>query len=124
MYEKQTWTNGDVITADKLNHMEYGISRLVSVPWAGDELTGKMVLGMTWQELYDAVEDDAYIFIKIFDEYDGVSAYSLYPLVAIGHNEDDDKWYFADFMGFQSFTCASADDYPSFEEDGGGLPLA
>lgn len=25
-YEKQTWANGDVITADKLNHMEDGIA--------------------------------------------------------------------------------------------------
>ena len=25
-YEKQTWQNGDIITADKLNHMEDGIS--------------------------------------------------------------------------------------------------
>ncbi len=25
-YEKQTWANGDVITAAKLNHMEDGIS--------------------------------------------------------------------------------------------------
>lgn len=25
-YEKQTWTNGDVITAEKLNHMEDGIA--------------------------------------------------------------------------------------------------
>ena len=24
-YEKQTWANGDVITAEKLNHMEDGI---------------------------------------------------------------------------------------------------
>jgi len=26
MYEKQTWKNGDIITEDKLNHMEEGIS--------------------------------------------------------------------------------------------------
>ena len=25
-YEKQTWTTGDVITADKMNHMEDGIA--------------------------------------------------------------------------------------------------
>lgn len=25
-YAKQTWNNGDVITADKLNHMEDGIA--------------------------------------------------------------------------------------------------
>ena len=25
-YEKQTWTTGEVITADKLNHMEDGIA--------------------------------------------------------------------------------------------------
>ena len=27
-YEKQTWVNGDIITAEKLNHMEDGISGL------------------------------------------------------------------------------------------------
>jgi hypothetical protein len=26
MYEKQTWVTGDVVTADRLNHMEDGIS--------------------------------------------------------------------------------------------------
>lgn len=26
MYEKQTWNTGDVITEEKLNHMEDGIS--------------------------------------------------------------------------------------------------
>lgn len=29
-YERQTWSNGDLITADKLNHMEEGIAESVA----------------------------------------------------------------------------------------------
>lgn len=29
-YSKQTWANGDVITADKLNHMEEGVAEAVN----------------------------------------------------------------------------------------------
>lgn len=30
-YEKQTWANGDVIMADKLNHIEDGIDSIVLI---------------------------------------------------------------------------------------------
>ena len=36
-YEKQTWKTGDVITAEKLNHIEEGIA-LAKVPSADDDV--------------------------------------------------------------------------------------
>ena len=30
-YEKQTWNSGDIITADKLNHIEDGISNMLPI---------------------------------------------------------------------------------------------
>ena len=58
-YTKQTWETGDVITAEKLNHMEDGIG---GTSGAGGILiihvtydnTGTF-LDKTWQEIFDAM---------------------------------------------------------------------
>lgn len=34
-YEKQTWTNGDLMTASKLNHIEDGLAALSAAPSGG-----------------------------------------------------------------------------------------
>lgn len=44
-YEKQTWANGDVITAEKLNHMEDGIEDAYELPAVTETDNGK-VLGV------------------------------------------------------------------------------
>ena len=57
-YEKTTWETNDVITAEKLNHMEDGIAEggggsgvlAVTVD------TTDMALNKTWQEIRDASE--------------------------------------------------------------------
>ena len=57
-YEKQTWANGDVITATGLNHMEDGIAGagggifLIGTTW--DSPSDKYVTDKTWQEIYNA----------------------------------------------------------------------
>ena len=57
-YIKQTWETGDIVTAEKLNHMEDGIaSGGVSVLLVGeiyDEQTQAYRLDKTWQEIHDA----------------------------------------------------------------------
>ena len=52
-YEKQTWSNGDVITQEKLNHMENGIANksVLTVYSSRDQTTGKRVLSHTFAEI-------------------------------------------------------------------------
>lgn len=73
MYEKQTWVTGEVITKEKLNHMEDGIadsgggSFLVSV----DAETG--ALNKTWKEIHDAFASGKYVPVI---SVDGETTYS------------------------------------------------
>lgn len=57
-YTKQTWTTGEVITEEKLNHMEEGIED------AGGGSSGGLVritIGTsTWEELLSQFEDQLY----------------------------------------------------------------
>lgn len=54
-YTKQTWSNGDVITEAKLNHMEDGIASgantLLVTPADSND---SWVFDKTWQEIHDA----------------------------------------------------------------------
>ena len=57
-YEKQTWANGDVITANKLNHIKDGIGNIngiLSVKQSLNSETNKMTLNKTWQEIHNAL---------------------------------------------------------------------
>ena len=58
-YEKQTWTCGDTITADKMNHMEEGIANAGSSALEVS-VGSNNTLDKTWQEIYDAMPN-AYI---------------------------------------------------------------
>lgn len=84
-YQKQTWRCGEVVTADKLNHMEDGIANCgggstLRVNIANiDPTEGKITYDKTWQEVHDALEsgmDVTYqhphsypsgIYLRIFD---------------------------------------------------------
>lgn len=52
-YEKQTWSDGDIITEEKLNHMENGIANefALMVHSNFDQTTGKKVLSHTFAEI-------------------------------------------------------------------------
>ena len=56
-YEKQTWTTGDVITANKLNHIEDGIAEenfdLVLTELAGEVDSTYTLKGLSFDELYE-----------------------------------------------------------------------
>ena len=51
-YTKNTWADGDVVTSEKLNHMEDGIANAGGVMVINDTDNG---LDKTWQEIYDAM---------------------------------------------------------------------
>ena len=52
-YEKQTWSNGDIITQEKLNHMENGIANdsVLMVYSTIDQTTNNRVLSHTFAEI-------------------------------------------------------------------------
>lgn len=62
-YEKQTWTTGDVITQEKLNHMEDGIAS------TGNELLIRFVNGSTpsfshsFSEMKEAYESGVFLVL-------------------------------------------------------------
>ena len=53
-YEVQEWHPGDIITAEKLNHIEEGI---VNSEFLDIEIVGTEVQA-TWQEIYDAMNNN------------------------------------------------------------------
>ena len=66
-YEKQTWANGDVITAEKLNHMEDGIAQggtsgIVIVDLSGPSISSDDLNKIT--NAYSSKE----IVLGVFDE--------------------------------------------------------
>ena len=68
-YEKQTWQCGEVVTADKLNHMEDGIEQ-ASQGGGGDASTVTM-------HTIDAGTSDEYTYIS---EEDANKVFNRYPL--------------------------------------------
>jgi len=70
-YTEQTWANGDIITAEKLNHMEDGIAGaggVFSVPTTFDEQTATVTCTKTWKEIYDAMVSGKICILHSYSE--------------------------------------------------------
>ena len=92
-YAKQTWTNGDVITEEKLNHMEDGIgvgdNVIVSITYDAEQ--GINLLNRTWREIKDYLLQGKTVYADISEE-DEVSFY-FYREIVVGalkmENQED-----------------------------------
>lgn len=105
-YDKQTWQRGDVITANKLNHMEDGIADVGGVLVVQGTVDGPTVtLDHTWQEIYDA----GLVALK-FEPIPDAQAYGWLTIIDITDGE-----YECTFSGGNQleFHTDSADGYPS-----------
>ena len=73
-YEKQNWNNGDVITAEKLNHIEDGIAEGGSgggnfvVNFTYDMQTDDITADKTYQEIYTAALSSPVIGYMDYDD--------------------------------------------------------
>lgn len=70
-YTEQTWASGDIITAEKLNHMEDGIAGaggVFSVPTTFDEASGTVTCTKTWKEIYDAMVSGKICILHSYSE--------------------------------------------------------
>ena len=62
-YEKQTWTCGDTITADKLNHIEEGIDSnspmIIEGEW--NDTTNCLTVNCSYNDVLQAINDEKQI---------------------------------------------------------------
>lgn len=77
-YEKHTWSTGETITADKLNHMEDGIAN------SGGSLVVHVddndTLDKTWQEIYDALSAGTYVVCLFSGITGGIAQKPIYDV--------------------------------------------
>ena len=106
-YTKNTWVTGDIVTSEKLNHMEDGIA---NASWlvAHDN---DNVLDKTWQEIADA-----FPFVLILDSGRGLSSFVTY----VEGSETDP--YTVIVIGFRvgeitytAYTAETSNGYPSIK---------
>lgn len=68
-YTKTTWQTGDVVTSEKLNKIENGITNSEQILWVPvhiDESTGAPHMDMTSSEVLDAVQNGKLPLMKIW----------------------------------------------------------
>lgn len=117
MYEKQTWTTGEVITQEKLNHMEEGIASGGTLVVHETVENNIHTLDKTWKEIKDAVMAGAIVVVPIFfeEEVEGVTVirYECYFVTIVGCDPRAEAPYFVTGNGFEYF-ANNENDYPLF----------
>ena len=121
-YDKQNWQTGDVITANKLNHIEDGIANgggvvVVHVTEENDTFT----LDKTWNELQELLASGA--LVATVSEDTGFTTMQF-----LTQTYSDNGTYAVAFIGgaikpdwtgetaVAVYSCESADGYPYFED--------
>lgn len=108
-YDKNTWQTGDVITANKLNHIEDGIAGAGGggiLILSADE---NGVIDHTWQQIHDA--DFAVLrYERTVDGY--VTMFN--DVVVKTYYGVANEYYIAEGPEEVIFGCASADGYPTY----------
>lgn len=79
-YQKQSWQSQEVITANKLNHMEEGIKasqqKILVIPFIteGDYY----IYNKPWKEIYEVLNNGGYCFVA--NSTQGVQGINITPL--------------------------------------------
>jgi hypothetical protein len=119
MYEKQTWNTGDVITEEKLNHMEDGIAScgMFVVGSIYDENTQTTTLDKTYKEIVDAFNAGRNVVLKTLVG----DRTNIDPLVSYGsynNNMLGVGFYALGNKIVVTFSADSENSYPSYEDNG------
>jgi hypothetical protein len=118
-YDKQNWQTGDVITANKLNHIEDGIANggggdVFVVHSVYDEQTDTTTLDKTWQEIHDAtlsvIITDNPMMGKVYEYISSVGS-------MMGSYSVNSAFLSGDGVRTSIYACNSADGYPVLQSD-------
>lgn len=116
-YTKNTWETGDIVSSQKLNHMEDGIANSENVFIVGGvtlggeyELTG--TLDKTWQQISDAIRSKVCMIIaENGDNAECVFIESVFDNPE--PKEGDGRYQVSTAGGGYTFTTDSKDGYPA-----------
>lgn len=105
-YEKQTWATGDVITAEKLNHIESGIynnsERRVEII----DYESAPKLNITCLELYNLLESGDRVVAVYIDEY-GVN---FNPIIRYSFINSVYRFYIYDYQEERTVSYSGRND--------------
>lgn len=109
-YNKTTWANGDVITAEKLNNIETGVEGannplIVNVTWDDEEEKG--VADKTFGEIRTALENGQLVYLhNISDDSNGLSV-SFHIIYGISYNISEGEFAYGSLeSSFQGFSVS------------------
>lgn len=102
-----TWTNGELITAEKLNNTG-GCGVLIIGVHEGETET-EVVLESTWQEIYDAFTSGVVCLLDL--SYEGKT--NLYALTSVTSEPNGYNVFFDGNGSNLGYTANSANGYPS-----------
>lgn len=112
-YTKHTWTSGEVITAENLNHIEDGVEDAgsgggSSVLLITQSIDGEYIVSdKTWQEIYDCVTTGGIAYTLDPFYLPDTATIHYVKSVFISNNS-----YFVSFDDSSALTASSANDYP------------
>lgn len=122
MYEKQTWVTGEVITKEKLNHMEDGIADSgglifpIGFTYAKMEPPMALTLNKTWNEIKSALESNL-LPVAIGDVTYGGEIANMVAIVMGVMKEDSSYLVTLNLAGTsEDLYTDSPDGYPSIGE--------
>lgn len=113
-YTKQTWSDGDMITANKLNHMESGIENAGGIVVCSLEGSGQRHLSITFGQIQEAVQANKLVmlYVNVNGEY------NCCTLGTFGPGYNDPEKYYVYFPGLSfNFLEGDLDDYPLEDMD-------
>lgn len=118
-YEKQTWLTGEVITKEKLNHMEDGIANGDGGAFIANMDTETHTLDKTWNEIKAAFTNGQPSYVVSKDgEVDG-----MYPIVECINQPNLYKIEIliidTSSVDFVTFSTSDPNGYPTFNQNTG-----
>ena len=102
-YEKQTWTNGEVITAEKMNHLENGVAEggdgdgIFWVNFSQTPGSSTIVCDKTYEDIEAAKEAKATILGKFTPNGDTVN---VFPSVIKGGDLNGHYYQFTNLVAY------------------------
>ena len=121
MYEKQTWVTGEVITKEKLNHMEDGIANgglifPIGFTYVKMEPPMALTLNKTWNEIKSVLESNL-LPVAIADATYGGESIKMVAIVMGVMKEDNSYLVLLNLPGTsEELSTDSPDGYPSVGE--------